>query len=446
MRIVADGRSVMEHRFQGTGNRVILASGGEAANPVQKALDLGLDWAARTKRPVAVLLLHLSRLHAPGPRPHHRRIASALLDGAIHAHGGQAFTCSNGDFVLVSDPATSAELVPTLSHLFRPEAPGIDRLLTMWSLPADEDAARAHLASVVPHVAMPQEAPVPLGAIAAAEAVLAAAPVHELVRRQTAIRITSRGIEPLYHELSVSLAALEARNGAPLPVVGDPYLFRHFAGRLDERVLQAAAASDLTVGSPLHLNLTISSILSDGFDRFAATRGAGTCLRVEIQFMEAVADLSRFAAACERLKRAECSLVLDGLDHSALSLARPAQWQPTLLKLDWSPRMATLPARERRLLADSINAFGAERIVLHRAETEAALAWGRQYGIRRFQGRHVDAMLAAERLNTCGFASTCTLRQCIDRAAATGAPGRAGCNNTALLDGIEARAAVVIPA
>jgi hypothetical protein len=162
--------------------------------------------------------------------------------------------------------------------------------------------------------------------------------------------------------------------------------------------------------------------------------------------MEAVADLTRFAAARERLTRAECSLVLDGMDHSALALSRPGQWQPILLKLHWSPRMATLPARERRLLTDSINAFGADRIVLHRAETEAALAWGRQYGIRRFQGRHVDAMLAAERITACSFSRACTLRQCIDRATATGAPGRVGCNNTALLDGLDARAAVAIPA
>ena len=445
-RSVTDGRNLVEGRFQGTGGRVILAPTSHAASPLQKALDLGLDWASRTKRPVAVLVLHLSRLHAPGPRPHHRRIASALLEGAIQIHGGQIFSCSNGDFVMVTDPATGAALVPTLSHLFRPEAPGVDRLLTLWSLPTDADAARAELATATPYTTMIEDAPVPLGAIAAAEAVLAATPTQELMRRQTAVRITARGIEPLYQELTVSLAALEARNGAPLPVIGDPFLFRHLAGRLDERLLRAASDAQLTTPDALHLNLTVSTILSDEFARFAVGRSAGSSLGVEIQFMEAVSDLSRFTAACERLRRTGCSLVLDGLDHSALSLARPARWNPALLKLDWSPRMATLPARERRLLADSIKAFGADRIVLHRAETEAALAWGRQFGIRRFQGRHVDAMLAAERLTVCRFARACTLRQCIDRAAATGPAGRAGCNDTALLDTVQPRAAVLVPA
>ena len=163
--------------------------------------------------------------------------------------------------------------------------------------------------------------------------------------------------------------------------------------------------------------------------------------------MEAIGDLHRFHAARERLRSTGCRLVLDGLDHAALSLARPAAWEPDLLKLDWSPRMATLPGRERRLLAAAITAFGPERVVLHRAETEAALAWGRRHGIRCFQGRHVDAMLAAERITTCRHAAACTLRQCIDRAAATGAAGRLGCRNTPLLDDVhQPQAAIPLPA
>ena len=423
-----------------------LTASNPAASPLQQALDLGLDWAGRAKRPVAILILHLSRLHAPGPRPHHRRIASALLDGAVQTHGGQVFHCNSGDFVLLTDPATSAALVPTLSHLFRPEAPGVDRLLTLWSLPADEDIARATLAHAATHSAMPEDSPVPLGALAAAEAVLASAPVDELVRRQTAVRITGRGLQTLYQELTVSLTALEARNGAPLPVVADPFLFRHLAARLDERVLHAGAKAHFATVPVLHLNLTLSGVLSDEFVRFAATRGSGLGLGVEIQFMEAVGDLPRFNAARDRLRSTGCRLILDGLDHAVLSFARPATWQPDLLKLDWSPRMALLPGRERRLLSAAITAFGPERIVLHRAETEAALAWGRHHGIRCFQGRHVDAMLAAERITACHHANACTLRQCIDRAAATGPAGRLGCRNTALLDAAQQPQAVPLPA
>jgi hypothetical protein len=55
-------------------------------------------------------------------------------------------------------------------------------------------------------------------------------------------------------------------------------------------------------------------------------------------------------------------------------------------------------------------------------------------GIRRFQGRYVDAMLGAARIVSCPAAETCTLRQCIERATATARAGRAGCGNLALLN------------
>ncbi len=78
-----------------------------------------------------------------------------------------------------------------------------------------------------------------------------------------------------------------------------------------------------------------------------------------------------------------------------------------------------------------------DRIVLHRAETEAAVTWGQAQGISRFQGRHVDAMLGAGRILHCPLSRGCTLRQCIERGAAIADVGRSGCGNTALLDGAD---------
>ncbi len=422
--------------------RVTLAEWAPAVSPFHQALDLGLDWATRSRSPVALLVLRLSHLHAPGPRPHHRRIAATLLNEAVTTHGGQVFACPSGDLVVLTEPAAATRLISTLTQLFRAESPGADRLLALWLLPADEAAARAHLAGAPAPLDRAEDAPVPLGAVAVVEAVLASAAVDQLMRRQGAVRISRAGMQPLYQELTVSLAALEARMAgctdaqeAPMgALMADRFLFRHLAARLDRRVLDALAGGGLTTGLTLHLNLTVPGILSRAFARLAAALPNDAQLGVEVQFMEAVADLPRFAAACQVLRDAGCRLVLDGVNHGLLSLARPGALDPDLLKLDWSPQMATLPGRERRLLAQSVAALGPDRIVLHRAETEAALVWGRAHGISRFQGRHVDAMLAAARLSACRFASGCTLRQCVDRAAATGPAGRAGCRDTALLD------------
>ncbi|MBC7634468.1 MAG: hypothetical protein H7251_02585 [Acetobacteraceae bacterium] len=58
------------------------------------------------------------------------------------------------------------------------------------------------------------------------------------------------------------------------------------------------------------------------------------------------------------------------------------------------------------------------------------------HGIRRFQGRHVAIILAAERVLACPHSAGCTLAQCADRAASTDPGGRNGCLNLDLLDGI----------
>ncbi len=421
------------------GKRVILAPG-SPVSPLHHAVGLALDWAARGRASISVLALHLSQMHVPGPRPHHRRVAAALLDGVVRAHGGQVFLCPNGDLVMMTDGAAATALIPTLSRLFRAEAPGMDRLLALWSLPGDEAAVRAYISAVATELPMPKDAPVPLGAMAAAEAVLMSVPLADLMRRQTAVRITGGGVVPLFQELMVPLAVLEAQAGAALPGMDDPFLSRHLAARLDRRVLDAV--NRLPAGAALHLNLTLPGASSAVFQEVAAAMPRGGALGVELQFMEAVSDLPQFHAAAARLRLAGAALVLDGIDHAALLLARPEAFAPDLLKLDWSPRMAALPTREGRQLAAVIAGFGPERIVLHRAETEAAVAWGLQHGVSRFQGRHVDAMLAAERITACQHSAACTLRQCMDRAAATGPEGRSGCQDLALLDAASRRASL----
>jgi len=130
------------------------------------------------------------------------------------------------------------------------------------------------------------------------------------------------------------------------------------------------------------------------------------------------------------------------VSHHALMLTMPMVLEPDLVKLDWSPRLPEAGSA----VDQAVMALGGSRVVLHRAETEEALSWGMAHGIRRFQGRHVDAMLAAGRIGACAHGGGCSLRQCIERASATGPGGRAGCNNPTLLDAAAPLAALAATA
>ena len=291
----------------------------------------------------------------------------------------------------------------------------------------------------------------PPGTVEAAAAAVAGARPQDLLRRQSAALIDLAGgggarvtMRVLYRELTFSLDALEARLDAPVRLGQDTAMLLHLGRFLDLRMLRVLRLDEGS-GTPLdvaadpatalHVNLSLPAVLSDEFAALAARCGtAGPPLGVEVSLVEALADPDGWARARARLHAAGARLVLDGVTHPALLLARPAVLGADLLKLEWSPRIAGLPAAEMAELAREVALADPARLILARAESEAAVRWGLAHGLRRFQGHHIDQMLAAHRVLACPQAIACTLRQCTDRAAATGADGRTGCANLGLLD------------
>jgi hypothetical protein len=295
------------------------------------------------------------------------------------------------------------------------------------------------------------------GATATIDAIgtlLAGTRLTDLMHRQAAVRLSAQdgSVQPLFRELSFSVSALEQRIaglGQPGQAGADPFLFRHLAARLDTRMLStllreigrggpldAAAASASGVG--LHLNLTLPTLRSEAFSRLLnAVSEADGQLGIEISFVEVCADPAAWRHAREITAKHGVTLVLDGVSPLALRLTRPWLLQPDLVKFEWLPRLPTAEGIEQAQIQEGIQMLDPNRIVLHRAETEAAVTWGQSQGISRFQGRHVDAMLGAGRILHCPISRGCTLRQCIERGAAIADVGRSGCGNTALLDGAD---------
>ncbi len=365
-----------------------------------------------------------------------------MLNDAALNHAGEVFSRSGGDLVLLCESAGAADLLGALGRLFNADSPAADRLLSLWTLPQDSALLEGYLGDIG-STSVPREEPEAAPAsISALDALIGTTHLSDLIRRQTAIHLTQGGIGVLYRELGFSIPALNARMSDNVPVDADPYLFRHLAARLDARMMdligyELAGHHVATPLPTLHLNLTLHAILSPAFLRLAeSVRGAAAQIGVEIAMVEAYADPLAFAAASMVLGAHGFTVVLDAVSHAALLMARPEALHPDLVKLDWNPRMAALDTHEQNRLAAAIQRLGPNRIVLHRAEAEDAVAWGMAQGLTRFQGRHVDAILAASRMNACAYAVGCTLRQCAERGGATGTAGRSGCRNTALLDSV----------
>jgi len=423
------------------------------------------------------LALHLSRLKPPAPRPHHARIAQALLQDSAQRNDGQVFTMRNGDFVLLcaapdsadpaAHPADAPQSLPhALTQLFGVDAPEGAALATLWRLRDQAGEFRAYIADrqMEPqhHSAEAIQSAYSEAAVQALESLLSAGNPAELLAQQTAIRLAgtkgmplSSRITPLFRELTFSFAALTERHETSGALL-DPFLFRHFAPLLDRRMLEHVQADledggrltrpALRINLPINLNMTLESIASPAFARFLqAAQSNGLRIGIEVSLMEAAADPLLMQYARTILARAGFLLLVDGLDHVALAMTHPAGLQPDFVKLIWSPRLNDAPTAMRANIDAAVARLGPDRIVLQRAETEAALLWGQSRGITRFQGFFLDAVQAASRIAVCHSARACTLRQCTSRGGTLNAALRAGCGNPALLDMVP-RAAAAEPA
>jgi len=433
-------------------------------SPAERLLSDETERALRLPRGRVALALHLSRLRTPAPYPHHARVSRAMLQDIASRYGGQVFLMRNGDMVLLCSveasglatrSASPLALPAVLGRLFGADAPDPARLTSLWHLENDADTFRAYIAERHADPRLPEPAGCDdaggIALVGAVEALIDAMPIDDTLTLQTAVHVRGGGpmplssrLAPLFRELTFSLATASARADLQL-AIADPFLFRHFAARLDGRML-THVRDDLLAGGkltrpallgrlPIHLNITLEGIVSPEFSRLAqAAERRGARFGIEISLMEAASDLGLLAYARQMLHAAGFALILDGLDHTALTMTHPAGLQPDLVKLMWSPRLADATAPMRATIAACIRRIGADRIVMQRADSEQAVIWGQAHGISRYQGFFLDAVQAARRIAVCHSARTCTLRQCTARSSTLNPGIRTGCGNPGLLD------------
>ncbi len=438
-----------------------------------------LDRESRAPQGRIAVVVRLALLPAPGPRPYHRRIARALLDDCAQRHGGHVFRLSGGTLVLLAAPraATTADagplalpaLLARLLHAEEAREPVAEALALGTELPRlraliDADAAapeepeldeprpRNPFARRRAPAAEPADGPAARGTPDSSALALSGG-IDTLLAFSAAVRLPHHGapaatpIRPAWRALRVVPALLAQRlDGAG---AADPWLRLHLAQTLAAALVARldAAWGDGTPLDPtprrgippLLLALPPAVVNGAGFAALAQrlrdqAAPHGDAPVIAIALAEASADPAAFANAAATLRAAGMRLMLDGVSHHALLLARPEALGADLIALSWSASLPRLTTARHGELLEAIRRVGPGRVVLAGADGEAALRWGRAAGIQLFQGSHAEAMLAATRLMACGGASICLMRGCQGRAAAATNAGRAGCRSPRLLD------------
>lgn len=395
--------------------------------------------------------LHLSRLKPQNRQEGYLRVAGRMLEPMVSAYRGQIFLLSNSDIVFIVSQPSPLDLkdhIHRLRGLFAKDpltnddsGDGADRFCTIYDLTFDYDAfvemvkeALNAARGKVRGQAAPELKSLDATSLSGVLEKLTLLDATPFVRRQSAISLAGAGnAQVIFQEFFVSVGDLQRAIAPEVNLLGNRWMFQHLSRILDQRLLEAMRRLRLTKAPPaMHLNLNIPSLADPAFQALDQALGEGVGLGVEVQILDVLADSRAFFEAHRHLKERGRHLVIDGLNEATLNFMDVGRTGADLYKLDWTPEMQE-PHRRDAILA-ALKNVDPMKLLLARCDSETAIAWGIDHGLQKFQGRYVEAMLAATTMGVCDKAAACTLAQCNARHSVIAGPLRQECGNNLMLD------------
>jgi EAL domain-containing protein (putative c-di-GMP-specific phosphodiesterase class I) len=376
-----------------------------------------------------VVHLHLSGLAPFNRREQHIRAAANGFEGLVRALQGQLFTLKSADifFVFKSDAHLQVEtVVRKIRYLFSDDPllteEGIDtQAFCTWynaetefqqivhlvqDLVDEEQRRRKQVArdrmDARTALKVRQERGVPLTpeVLERMETVLQRTDLSNLVRRQFVCGI-SRELVPdrMFSEMFISIADLRETLLPGVNVLSNRWLFQHLTETLDRRMLSLLNKTDgVTISGEISINLNISTLLSPEFLDFddnviASRRGS---VIIELQKLDIFADLGAYLFAREFVQSKGYRVCIDGLTYQTLPMIDRERLGADYIKIIWSPEMISGGDEIAALVRDMVAHTGNARVILCRVDHPEAVDFGHSVGIRFFQGRHVESLIAED--------------------------------------------------
>lgn len=398
------------------------------------------------------LHLHLSGLLAQNREDAKIRIAFRMFESMVDTFRGQLFLLTNSDVVLICKDARLADLdaiVYKLRALFSKDpltyaesSDGHDRFVTYYDLEIDYDtfyavcgqlaeSARKRMADA--RVAPPMQ-PLDARNLNRVIEAIAATDIAGVVRRQPCVRFSDKMVaEVAFQEFFMSIADLQKVLAPDVNILSNRWLFQHLSQVLDLRVLSVLQdAGFRKLPAAFSVNLNMATVETPAFQNFEAAIRGRAGLVVEFQLMDIFNDLDGFFRARDLLKARGHKTVLDGMSPITLQFMDAELYDTDFVKVNWSADMADEVVTAN--LRDALGPVGSDRVILARCDSEGSIAWGLGQGIRHFQGRFLDSMVAAVTMAQCDKAAACTLAQCTQRHGVISGRPRVECGNNDMLD------------
>jgi hypothetical protein len=219
------------------------------------------------------------------------------------------------------------------------------------------------------------------------------------LRSQTVCTVAqgADGPEPLWQDHNLALGPLAEALLPGCDLSATPWLHRRLRSRAERRLLALWSRPEEVRGfNARGLSLLPASVLEDEFQRFDRLLPARARAQLTICFALAdiLADPGGFGLALRLLALRGYATALDGLGAAELPLLLPGLFGLDGLRLRFSRGWLELDAAAKAHLERCLPAERA-RVVLAGVEAPAAIGWGWERGITRFQGRMMEQRLSA---------------------------------------------------
>jgi hypothetical protein len=234
--------------------------------------------------------------------------------------------------------------------------------------------------------------------LASLEKELEFADLSRVIRKQPICAIRP-GKDPVsvFDELYMHIPHLRRLVMEQVDFTSNRWLFRYVTQLLDIKVLDMLARrTKHMIQRPISLNLNIESVLETAFAQFdlAVPKSMKASILFEIQLGDVFADMQGFFTARDHLQKQGYKVCIDGVNSSSFPHIDRQSLGFDLVKIQWNADAARDLKEERNQeLKAAVERCGANRVILCRCDTKAAIAYGHALKIYLFQGRYLDGIL-----------------------------------------------------
>ena len=370
-----------------------------------------LDRMRRNPEGRKVAHIHLSALLPQNRSTVRIKIVTRMFRPLESGRQVQIFGLSNDDLVVIVNAGAQRDvnnIASRIRKLFEgdpltfDDGSGKDRFVTWFDLGLDAAMAihtaqqlRQEAQAPKPKTAITQLPPLTPQLLDEAQKKLAFTNVAPFIRDQVALRVNPATKEASieFYEFFLSVMDLQRTISPNANLLGDRYLFQDLSRTMDQRMLETVLRAPHVRGTPaISLNLNLETVMTPSFGTFIQHVEQGQKVIVEIQAMDLLTNINMYIDVRGALNALGHAILVDGLSTTMLQMLDVATMKPDYAKIVWAPELLDMmdPASNQSA-AYLVNEIGAEKVVLSRCDSAAALSWGIKSGISVFQGHFLDS-------------------------------------------------------